>query len=588
MKTKGASEPRSENDHVVLVQWVGPGSRSAPDRREPVPFTLAKTLSPKAAALVFVHENRERSNKAFERIFEQCKSESAMSSATVVEIVLGPLADIDDPRCCRDGLNRVATVRRWAPRSRDQHEASSDDPLSLAISWIHGTRRPVRWALSAATGTSSIIATLLSELADALADAIARRTIESARLDCLRWDQVEARTGERQLQPIESIDAQKDLVGRSRRVRTRVLAKSPIGVPVLLTGPTGVGKTTIAEHLHELWWQGMPSELFRVNCSLLEPELAAAELFGAKKGSYTGATHDREGVFGAAAKQRSTIFLDEFAELPRGTQAKLLTAIEPSGRSGTRVHRFQPVGSAKESEIAVEKLRIVLATHRKIEGEGSVLREDLVARVSQVVVRIAPLRETPAAIPLSVLEAIESLNTPQSALTIADIGALPALLDATTDAHRSWRFNHRDVRRLAIEMAMAARAEDTLSAMRNRKAIERAHVRVALERTRERAASEGVPSSASDPWHLELGTLPSKAIEHAMAEMPLTKRYQALLLVRAWQESSGNAAAAWRLLVEHNAFEPGRGANVARNASSAFTQRWRAIFGDEVQTPSGD
>lgn len=574
---------QAEREGVVLVQWVGPGKRSAPARGEPVPVALAKTLSPKPDSLVFVHEDQSESNAACKRILDQCKS--ALKSATIVEVVLGTLTDIDDPRACRDGLNRAATVRRWAPRSRQERAEQSPDPLSLAISYLHDQRRPVHWVLSAATGTTSIIAALLSEIADALANAVDRRIIASAQLDCLRWDNVEAREDKRRLQPIERIDAQRDLVGRSRRVRERVLAESPMGVPVLLTGPTGAGKTTIAEQLHRLWWRDAKSELFRVNCSLLEPELAAAELFGAKKGSYTGATHDREGVFGAAAKQRSTIFLDEFAELPQGTQAKLLTAIEPSNAGTKRVHRFTPVGSAKESEIAVDNLRVVLATNRVIDGEGSVLREDLVARVSQVVVRVPPLRETPAAIPLSVLDAIEPLNTAQSALALADVGALPLLLDATTDTQRSWRFNHRDVRRLAIEMVMAARTEPRPRAMRGRKAIESEHVRVALERTRERAASDAAPSVASDPWRLELGALPSAAIARAMAEMPLSRRYQALMLVRAWEESGGNGAAAWRLLVDRRALEPGRSANVARNESSAFAQRWRTVFGEGVRVP---
>lgn len=573
-------------DSAVLVQWVGPGKRSAPEQGEPVPVVLAKTEVLEPDGLVFVHEDQQASNEAFHRIFERCKS--AMRATTIVEIVLDKLEHIDDPRDCREGLSRAATVRRWAPRSRQERSQQSDDPLSLAISYLHDQRAPAHWVLSAATGTSSIIAALLSELADALADAIDRRVIASAQLDCLRWDNVEARAGGRRLQPIERIDAQRDLVGRSRRVRKRVLAESPIGVPVLLTGPTGAGKTTIAEQLHRLWWPDAKSEMLRVNCSLLEPELAAAELFGAKKGAYTGATHDREGVFGAAAKQRSTIFLDEFAELPSRTQAKLLTAIEPS-RSSTssskRVHRFSPVGSAKESEVPVDNLRIVLATNRVIDGECSVLREDLVARVSQVVVRVPPLRETPAAIPLSVLDAIESLTPTQPALALADVGALPLLLDATTDAQRSWRFNHRDVRRLAIEMVMAVRGERKLREMRGRKAIESEHVRVALERTRERTANDAAPIEASNPWRWELGALPSKAIEDAMAKMPLAKRYQALLLVRAWQESGGNGAAAWRLLVDRKALEPGRRAKVICNASSAFAQRWRAIFGEGVRAP---
>lgn len=571
-------------ERLVLVQWVGPGKRSAPDRGDPVPVTLTRTFGEKPDSLVFVHEDREASNAACDRIVKQCTK--AQKAATVVEVILGAIPDIDAPRACRNALTGTATVRRWAPHSRQHSAQKQADPLVQVISYLHDQRGHAHWTLSAATGTTSIVAVLLAELADALADAIDRRTIASAQLDCLRADHLDVRDIETRQQPIERIDSQSDLVARSRRVRERVLAKSPVGVPVLLTGPTGAGKTTIAEQLHRLWWPLEKSHPLRVNCSLLEPELAAAELFGAKKGAFTGATHDREGVFGAAAKQRSTIFLDEFAELPLGTQAKLLTAIEPSASTANKlVHRFTPVGSAKEHEIPVESLRIVLATNRTIDGESSALREDLVARVSQVVVRVAPLRETRAAIPVSVLEAIEQLHTADSPLALSDIGALPQLLDAATDTQRSWRFNHRDVRRLAIEMVMAARTATKPRSMRSRIAIESEHVRAAIERTRERTTSGETPRAQSDPWTLVLGELPSEAIAQAMKAMPLSKQFQALLLVRAWEECDRNAASAWRLLVERRALEPGRGAEVARNESSAFAQRWQSLFGKGVRLP---
>ncbi|MBL8683602.1 MAG: sigma 54-interacting transcriptional regulator [Myxococcales bacterium] len=572
---------------AVLVQWIGPGNRSKPDANgDSVPREVARTFSKELGALVFLHEDTPASNSACAAIVASCKKD--LPAAMIVEAVVEDVSDIDSVAHCRAALSSAARdAKAWAPFSRALSPITGRDAIAAIVAAVSGEAPAPRWVVSTATGTAATIVTLLAEVADALADAIDRRALASATVCVARWDTVEPRKGRPSLQTIESIDPSLDLLGRSRRARTRVLRDSPVGVPLLLIGPTGAGKTTVAEELHRLWWPHSKDPPLQINCALLEPSLAAAELFGATKGAFTDAKSDRDGVFGAAAKGDATIFLDEFAELPPLTQAKLLTAIEPSRAGSKRVHRFTPLGSTRQLEIDATKLRIVLATNRQIDPSASgetTLRDDLVARVSQLVVRIPSLKQTPAAIAATVVEALGDIsrNAKTSPLGLSDIGALPALLDEVANPTRAWRFNHRDARRLAIEMSLAARASAKPRAMRGRIAVESEHVRAALARTNE-PVSRRATLETNDPWTLPIGAVPSSAIATALEAMPLSDRYQALLLVRAWRECDGNAAAAWRRLVEQNAFAPGRGAKVTRNESSAFYQRWRALFGSRVR-----
>lgn len=575
---------------TVLVQWIGPGNRSKPSKSgESVPREVAATFANELCALVFLHEDTPDANGAASAIVAQCKKEHR--AATVIELVVRSVTDVDSVADCRAALGASALrATSWAPESRATSALAGQDAIASIVDRLAPTPCATRWLISAATGTAAMIVTLLAEFADALADAIDRRALAEAAVCVARWDTVEPRKGrpsQQVIERIERIDPSLDLLGRSRRARARVLRDSPVGVPLLLTGPTGAGKTTVADELHRLWWPKSKTAPLRINCALLEPSLAAAELFGATKGAFTDAKANREGVFGAAAKDDATIFLDEFAELPALTQAKLLTAIEPSLDGAMRVHRFTPVGATTERKIDATKLRIVLATNRQIdpsEATDTVLREDLVARVSQLVVRIPALRQTPAAIAATVVEALDdvSRNATTKPLGLSDIGALPVLLDEVSNPTRAWRYNHRDARRLAVEMTIAARASTKPRAMRGRHAVESEHVRAALLRTSDARTLRATPT-VDNAWTLPIGPVPSTAIAVALDQMPLCERYQALLLVRAWQECDGNAAAAWRLLVENNAFAPGRSAKVTRNDSSAFNQRWRTLFGDRVR-----
>ena len=152
-------------------------------------------------------------------------------------------------------------------------------------------------------------------------------------------------------------------------------------VAVLVEGETGVGKELVARALHR---QSPCSAgpFVAVNCGALPRELVASELFGHRKGAFTGAHEARRGAFDAA--DGGTLFLDEIGELPLDIQPMLLRALEAG--------EVRPVGSDATKHV---KVRIVAATNRKLEGEVTAgrFREDLFYRLAIVRIVVPPLRE---------------------------------------------------------------------------------------------------------------------------------------------------------------------------------------------------
>jgi two-component system response regulator HydG len=156
---------------------------------------------------------------------------------------------------------------------------------------------------------------------------------------------------------------------------------------VLIMGESGSGKELVALALHR---QSPRREgpLVVLNCAAIAPTLIEAELFGYRKGAFTGADRDHPGLFQQA--DEGTLFLDEIGELPLDCQAKLLRVIEGKG--------FRPVGATAEIKVDV---RIVAATHRDLAKEvrESRFREDLNFRLQVIPIRVPPLREHAEDIP---------------------------------------------------------------------------------------------------------------------------------------------------------------------------------------------
>jgi len=156
---------------------------------------------------------------------------------------------------------------------------------------------------------------------------------------------------------------------------------APTEISVLILGETGTGKDVLANYIHDT--SPLKDKPFiPVNCSSLRDELLESELFGYKKGAFTGAISDRKGLFQAA--DGGTLFLDEIGEMNMGLQAKLLRVLETG--------KIRSVGDVKEIKVNV---RILTATNKKLQEliTKSEFREDLYFRLAQITVELPPLRE---------------------------------------------------------------------------------------------------------------------------------------------------------------------------------------------------
>jgi len=183
---------------------------------------------------------------------------------------------------------------------------------------------------------------------------------------------------------IQSSEKDDFIIGESEvmlKMKQKIKKLAASMAPIYISGESGSGKELAARALHQ---QGSRAAqpFIAVNCGAIPKELMESEFFGHRKGSFTGAHTDKNGLFTSA--NGGTIFLDEIADLPIDMQVKLLRVIQE--------RKVRPVGAETELEIDV---RILCATHKKLEleVEAGRFRQDLFYRLNVIELPVPPLRE---------------------------------------------------------------------------------------------------------------------------------------------------------------------------------------------------
>jgi len=213
----------------------------------------------------------------------------------------------------------------------------------------------------------------------------------------LRFDELFAR--------LKRLEEMQDLMGQVKRKSERKLAESKLAVlgnsmpmqrirtlaakaagsnaPLLITGETGVGKGLLAKLVHTSGHRSKHS-LVSINCASIPENLLESELFGYRKGAFTGADNNKKGMFEEVGD--GTLFMDEIGEMPMQLQAKLLHVLDDG--------RFRPLGSTRDLHF---KGRIIAATNVMIEEmiEDRAFRQDLFYRLSVLSIEVPPLRNRP-------------------------------------------------------------------------------------------------------------------------------------------------------------------------------------------------
>lgn len=362
-----------------------------------------------------------------------------------------------------------------------------------------------------------------------------------------------------------------ELIGASDamlRVREAIHRVAPLDVPVLLRGATGTGKELAARALHRASPR-REAPCLAVNMAAVPPSLAAAELFGAAAGAYTGATRKQPGYFRRA--HGGTLFLDEIGEMPPEVQSALLRVLE-SGE-------IQPVGGARPERVDV---RVVAATDSNLEAqiEAGRFRAPLVHRLAGYEIELPPLRERRDDIgrllvhflrsELARCGAADRLETPADPVRRPWLPASLVARLATLD----WPGNVRQLKNVARRLAIAC--HDAAEAW-----IEPERLSEEAERPGAGSATEGpsIGESSSDPDAGE--TSPSRPSYRPITEVGDAEMLAALRVHRYQVKTAADALGVSRTAL-YSRIERHPHLRKAGDLSAAEIERRRGEVGDDL------